>query len=102
LKIRTTIACFTVLIIFSGLKEFSDLALELARIYHDRTEIAAKSKHNLISHRIFQNIQKNSNRQREMAIKLISSLKVQTDIPSYGIEFLPLVQDFYDKVERFK
>jgi hypothetical protein len=77
-----------------------DLALELARIYHDRTEVAAKinHNHNLISHRIFQNIQKNNNRQRDMAIKLISSLKVQTTLPTYGIEFLPLVQDFYDKV----
>jgi hypothetical protein len=81
-------------------------ALELARIFHDQTELNALKKDGgnvtgLISHRIFQNIRNNPDRQRTMAVELMSAMGISQEFQQYGIEHLQAVQDYYDQVIIF-
>jgi hypothetical protein len=81
----------------------SFLALEMARIVHDQSEIYLKKsqgsvKVNLVSHSVFRNIQNNIIRQRSLAIELMKGVGIQQNLICYGLECLPLVQEFYDKV----
>jgi hypothetical protein len=78
-------------------------ALELARIFHDQTEINALKKDGgdvkgLISNQVFSNIRNNPDRQRTMAVELMSALKIPQTMQQYGIEHLQAVQEYYDQV----
>jgi len=78
-------------------------ALELARIFHDQTELNALKKDGgnvtgLISHHIFQNIRNNPDRQRSLALDLMNAIEIPQTMQQYGIEHLQAVQDYYDQV----
>ena len=78
-------------------------ALELARIYHDEKQInLLKKKGNpipkfLITHWSFLRVLKDDLRKFKLATQLLNEIGVDHNRDSYGIEVLPLVQDFYDK-----
>jgi hypothetical protein len=81
-------------------------ALELARIFHDQTELSALKKADgnvtgLISNRAFRNMRNNPDRQRTMAVDLMSAVNIPQEMPEYGIEHLQAVQDYYDQVIIF-
>jgi ubiquitin C-terminal hydrolase len=79
-------------------------ALELARIFHDQTELNALKKDGagnstgLISNQVFRNIRNNPNRQRAMAVDLMSAVNIPQDFEQYGMEHLSEIQEYYDQV----
>jgi hypothetical protein len=75
----------------------------LSRIFHDQTVFGAIKKDGgdvtgLVSNRAFRNIQNNADRQRTMAVELMSAMHIPLDLHQYGIEHLPAVQEYYDQV----
>jgi len=84
-------------------------ALEMSRIYHDQTEISqfnkeqkkqktkAKPPQHLTTHYKFTKILKNSDLQRDLAIRLMRNAEIPLNRSSYGIGDLQNVQDFYDR-----
>jgi hypothetical protein len=80
--------------------------MELSRIFHDQTELNAIKKDGgnvtgLISKDVFRNIRNNPDRQRTMAVDLMSALQIPQEFQQYGIEHLQAVQDYYDQVIIF-
>jgi hypothetical protein len=78
--------------------------MEMARIYHDQTELNAPKKadasapHGLISHQVFYNIRNNRDRQTALALDLMRAVEIPRHLQQYGIELLPTVQEYYDQV----
>jgi hypothetical protein len=78
-------------------------ALELARIWHDKTIISELKKegkdvpNNLTSQRAFSRLRYNKERQRQYALGLLEELDIQNNLEAYGITHLEVVQTYYDK-----
>ena len=77
-------------------------SLELARLYHDQTEIYQRKKSgqsfaNLITAGTFARICASSSRQYQFAIELMENTNIPKYLDSYGIEWLPQVQHYYNQ-----
>ena len=62
-----------------------------------KTGITQQLQH-LVSHQVFHNIRNNPDRQRSLALDLMTALNIPTDSPQYGIEHLHAAQEYYDQV----
>ena len=78
-------------------------ALELARVYHDKKILSTQKKRrmpvskDLITKQSFSRILKNDLRKNDLAFKLLNEIGIESNMDSYGIDILPIIQDFYDK-----
>jgi hypothetical protein len=76
----------------------------MSRLHHDQNQIFKAKKEGLVidpalmTAGIFLNIRRNLQRQTKLAEGLAQAIGAPLDLPSYGIDFLPSVQEYYDKV----
>ena len=78
-------------------------ALELARIYHDSKMINQKKKKGepipkyLVTSWSFTRIMNEDMRKNKIAWRLLNEIGIDPKLDSYGLDVLPIVQDFYDR-----